>query len=104
MSAADNYSDEKIEAMKSSIWPGERNAAPYLLKLATPEQRLRAVADAHTRTNLIGFRYSEAVYHSVSDLLKNIANGEEDKPLYGEATAAKYREAEAERKAIGMNY
>jgi hypothetical protein len=90
--------------MKTSIWPGERNAAPYLLKLETPEQRLRAVSEAHTLTNLLGFRYSEAVSNAVSALQRNIEAGEEDKPLYGEATARKFREAEAERKAMGMGY
>jgi gamma-glutamyl-gamma-aminobutyrate hydrolase PuuD len=104
MSAADNYSDEKIEAMKTSIWPGERNSAPYLAQLDTPERRLRAIQEAHTLTNLIGMIHSQAVYHAVSNLKKLIENGNEDKPLYGEATAKKFREAEAERKAMGMNY
>jgi hypothetical protein len=104
MSAADNYSDEKIEAMKTSIWPGERNSAPYLAQLDTPERRLRAVQEAHTRTNLIGLLYSQAVYDAVKDLKKNIEANEEEKPLYGEAMAKKYREAEAERKALGFNY
>lgn len=99
-----DYSTEALEAVKSStaiMSTGDRNAAPYLLKLETAEQRKRAVADAHTRMNLMGFRYSEAVYHSVSDLLRNIEAGQEDKPLYGEATAKKYRDAENERKALG---
>jgi len=104
MSAADNYSDEKIEAMKTSIWPGERNSAPYLAELDTPERRLRAVREAHTLTNLIGMIHSQAVYHAVSSLKKNIAEGNEDKPLYGEETARKYREAAEERKAMGFNY
>lgn len=102
----DNYSNEALEAAKASTGmnAGARNAAPYLLKLDTVEQRRRAVADAHTRMNLLGFRYSEAVWHSVSDLLKNIAAGDEAKPLYGEATAKKYRDAEAERRKLERGY
>jgi hypothetical protein len=103
----DKYTDEALEAVKSDtslLSTGDRNAAPYLLKLATVEQRKRAVADAHTRMNLMGFRYSEAVYHSVSDLLRNIEAGEEDKPLYGEATAKKFRDAENERRKLERGY
>lgn len=103
----DKYTDEALEAAIHSTSPmgaGDRNAAPYLLKLDTVEQRKRAVADAHTRMNLLGFRYSEAVYHSVSDLLRNIAAGEEDKPLYGEATAKAYRDAENERRKLERGY
>lgn len=104
MSAADNYSDEKIEAMKTSIWPGERNSAPYLAQLDTPERRLRAIQEAHTLTNLIGMIHSQAVYNAVTELQKNIANNEEEKPLYGEATAKKYRDAEAERRKLRFGY
>ena len=101
----DKYTTEALEdAAKNSIWPGDRNAAPYLLKLDTPEQRRRAVADAHTRMNLLGFRYSEAVWHSVEDLIWNIKSGQEDKPLYGEATAKKYRDAENERRKLERGY
>lgn len=98
------YTNEMLEEAKKSGSPGDKNAAPYLLKLDTVEQRRRAVGDAHTRMNLLGFRYSEAVWHSVSDLRKNIAAGEEDKPLYGEATAKKYRDAEEERRKLERGY
>lgn len=98
MSAADRYTDENLNVDLNSNWPGDRNAAPYLLKLDTPERRLRAVQEAHTLSNLLGFRYSEAVYNAVKELQKNIANGEEDKELYGERTARKYRQAEQERR------
>jgi hypothetical protein len=103
----DKYTTEALEAAKNntgSMSVGDRNAAPYLLKLDTVAQRIRAVGDAHTRMNLMGFRYSEAVYHSVTDLLRNIAAGEEDKPLYGEATAKRYRDAEAERRKLERGY
>lgn len=99
-----DYSNESLEAVKHStklLDTGDRNAAPYLLMLDTEDQRKRAVADAHTRMNLLGFRYSEAVYHVVMDLRRNIEAGEESKPLYGEAEAKRRRDNEAEwRKAI----
>jgi hypothetical protein len=104
MSAADRYTDENLAVDLKSGSPGDKNAAPYLLKLDTPEQRLRAVQEAHTLSNLLGFRYSEAVYNAVKDLQKNIANGEEDKELYGQATARKYREAEEERRKLRFGY
>lgn len=106
MELNEKYSTANLEATKSSAdaSPGDRNAAPYLLKLDTPEQRLRAVGEAHTRMNLLGFRYSEAVYHAVSDLLRNIAAGEEDKPLYGEATAKRYRDNEEEWRKATRGY
>jgi len=98
MSAADRYTTENLNVDLKSNWPGDRNAAPYLLKLDTPERRLRAVGEAHTLTNLLGFRYSEAVYNAVKELQKNIANGEEDKELYGQGMARRYREREAARR------
>jgi hypothetical protein len=105
--AMKDYSTEALEAVKAStgvMSTADRNAAPYLLKLETEDQRKRAVADAHTRMNLMGFRYSEAVWHSVSDLLRNIEAGDEAKPLYGEATAKKYRDAENERRKLERGY
>lgn len=102
-----DYTNEGLEAAKASTGSmnnGARNAAPYLLQLDTVEQRKRAVADAMTRMNLMGFRYSEAVWHSVTDLKRNIEAGQEDKPLYGEATAKKYRDAENERRKLQFGY
>lgn len=94
----------KAQSSTGSMNNGARNAAPYLLKLDTVEQRKRATSDAMTRMNLMGFRYSEAVWHSVTDLLRNIEAGEESKPLYGEATAKKYRDAENERRKLQFGY
>jgi hypothetical protein len=104
MSASDRYTNENLIVDLKSGCPGDKNAAPYLLELDTPERRLRAVSEAHTLSNLLGFRYSEAVYNAVRELKNNIANGEEDKELYGQATARKYREAEAERKRLNFGY
>ena len=84
--------------------PGDRNAAPCLLKLDTVEQRQRAVGEAHTLMNLLGFRYSEAVGNAVRALLQNIAEGNEDKPLYGEATAKRHRDNEAEWRKATRGY
>ena len=102
----DDYTNEALEAAKASTGmnAGARNAAPYLLKLDTVEQRRRAVGEAHTRMNLLGFRYSEAVYHAVSELLRNIAAGDEAKPLYGEATAKRYRDNENEWRKAERGY
>lgn len=100
----DKYTTEALEAAKTGASAGDRNAAPYLLRLDTVEQRKRAVGEAHTLINLLGFRYSDAVYNAVSDLRKNIAAGQEDKPLYGEATAKRYRDAEAERRKLERGY
>lgn len=100
MSAAERYTTERLNEDLVSGWPGDRNSAPYLLKLDTPARRVRAVQEAYTLSNLVGYRHSEAVHAAVSELLRNIANNEEDKALYGEATARKYREAEEERKRI----
>jgi hypothetical protein len=102
-----DYSTEALKAVMADsgiMSTGDRNAAPYLLKLATEAQRRRAVADAHTRMNLMGFRYSEAVWHSVSDLLRNIEAGQEDKPLYGEATAKHHRDVENEWRIATRGY
>lgn len=104
MSVAERYTTERLNEDLKSGWPGDRNSAPYLLKLDTPERRLRAVQEAHTLSNLVGYRHSEAVHAAVSELQKNIANNDEDKALYGEATARKYREAEAERKRLNFGY
>lgn len=107
MSASDRYTNEALEAdLKSTgmINNGARNSAPYLLKLDTPERRLRAVQEAHTLSNLIGYRYSEAVYAAVKDLQNKIANGQEDQPLYGEATARRYREQEEELRKATRGY
>jgi hypothetical protein len=100
------YSTANLEATKGSAdaSPGDRNAAPYLLKLDTVERRLRAVGEAHTLMNLLGFRYSEAVYNAVSDLSKNIAAGQEDKALYGEAIAKRYRDEENARRKLERGY
>lgn len=75
--------------------------ARQLLKLDTPERRKRAYYEGSTRQNLIGGILSGTIYHAVIELLQNIANGEEEKELYGERTAREYREREAElRKTI----
>lgn len=75
--------------------------AKQLLKLDTPERRKRAYYEGSTRQNLIGGILSGTIYHAVTELLQNIANGEEEKELYGERTAREYREREAElRKTI----
>lgn len=103
-SAADRYTTERLLADQENGCPGDRNAAPYLLKLDTPERRLRAVQEAHTLTNLIGYRYSEAVYNASSSLLKLIAEGKEDEELYGEKTARRYRETEAEYRKATRGY
>lgn len=102
MELNEKYSTANLEATvrNAQASPGDRNSAPYLLKLDTVERRLRAVGEAHTLMNLLGFRYSEAVHNAVSDLRKNIEAGQEDKALYGEATARRYREAEAERRKL----
>lgn len=106
MDLNEKYSTANLEAVKGSAdaSPGDRNAAPYLLRLDTVEQRRRAVGEAHTLMNLLGFRYSEAVYNAVSDMRKNIAAGNEDKPLYGEAIAKKYRDADNERRKLERGY
>lgn len=103
-SAADRYTTENLQVDLRSQFAGDRNAAPYLLQLDTPELRLRAVGEAHTLTNLLGFRYSEAVYNAVKELRKNIANGKEAEELYGERTARRYRETEADIKKTIRGY
>lgn len=104
MSAADRYTTERLNEDLKSGWPGDRNSAPYLLKLDTPARRLRAVQEAHTLSNLIGYRHSEAVYAAVNELQRNIANNDEDKALYGEATARKHRETEEEYRKATRGY
>ena len=104
MSAAERYTTERLNEDLKNGCPGDRNSAPYLLKLDTPERRLRAVQEAHTLSNLVGYRHSEAVYAAVTELQRNISNNKEDQPLYGEATARKYREAEEERKRLNFGY
>lgn len=104
MSAADRYTTDRLLEDQKNGCPGDKNAAPYLLKLDTPERRLRAVSEAHTLSNLIGYRHSEAVYAAVTELQRNISEDKESKELYGERTARQYREAEAERKSLNFGY
>jgi hypothetical protein len=106
MSHLDRYTTEALEAVLAdpNSAPGDRNSAPYLLKVETPEQRWRVVGEAHTLSNLLGFRHSEAVYNASQELLKNIRNGEEEKELYGERVAREYREREAEHRKIIRGY
>lgn len=100
MAAAERYTDERLNEDLRSGWPGDRNAAPYLLKLDTPERRFRAVMEAHTLVNILGFRYSQGVSDAVSALLRNIASGHEDAELYGEEFARKELEYQRESRRI----
>ena len=107
MELNEKYSTAHLEAIVSGAvksFPGDYNSAPYLLKLDTVERRLRAVGEAHTLCNLLSFRYSQAVADAVSALLDNIAAGQEEKLMYGEATAKRYRDSEAERRKATRGY
>lgn len=76
--------------------------AEELLKLDTEARRWRAMDEAHTRQNLLGGVLSQALWSARSELMANIAKGEEDKELYGERTAREYRESEQRlREATG---
>lgn len=88
------YTDAWLDEVAVSGMPGERHSAPYLRKLDTKEQRERAVAEAHTLSNIRGGIHSSNVYSAVSEMLRNIAAGNESKELYGERFAREAREAE----------
>lgn len=67
------YTTEALEAVLAdpkTLSRGDYNAAPYLLKLATPELRLLAVRRAHLGMNLAGGRYSDAVWEAVQETLR----------------------------------
>jgi hypothetical protein len=92
-------SDENLNSYLTDpkAMPGDRNSAPYLLLLDTPERRWRAEGEAHTLLNLgVAGRYSHGVHLAANALLHLIAAGREDDELYGERTARIYREREAE--------
>jgi hypothetical protein len=96
--ATEYYTDEYLRQAQVDGSPGERNSAPYLLELDTVERRMRAVSEAHTLSNLLGFRHSQAVREAVNNLQDLIEAGREDQELYGERTAREYREAEKLRR------
>lgn len=93
-----HYSDEYLNEMMTSPSAGERNTAPYLRELDTPEQRRRAVSEGYTLSNLLGYRHSQAVREAVNNLQDLIEAGREDQELYGERTAREYREMEKARR------
>jgi hypothetical protein len=91
------YTDEALQeviAVNDTMTPGPMNCARHLLRLDTPERRLRAQQEGNTLTNLMGGRPSDRVYEAVTALLQNIANGTEDEELYGERIARQERERE----------
>ncbi len=100
------YTDEALLAdiakYEGTSAHGWLNIDKALLRLDTPERRVRAKGEGETLTNLIGGITSHNVNMAVDTLLRQIAAGEEDKELYGERTAREYREREANlRKATG---
>lgn len=93
------YTDEALAAdMAQDMDRGRRNSAPYLLKLDTPERRLRAVWEGRTLTNILGGIGSANTADAVFALLGNIARGEEEKELYGEEFARKELEHQRARR------
>lgn len=92
------YTNEYLDEMMVSPSAGDRNTAPYLRELDTPEQRRRAVSEGYTLSNLLGFRHSQAVREAVNNLQDLIEAGREHEELYGERTAREYREAEKARR------
>lgn len=97
------YSDEALDADEKDGLPGSRHAAKYLRTLDTPARRKRAVSEAWTLGNIIGGIYSNNVAKAVSELSRNIANGNESAELYGEKFARVAREREAELRATTGN-
>lgn len=100
----ERYSDEWLTLAEADHFGrGDRNSAHYLRTLATIDQRKRAVSEAWTLGNIIGGRYSGNVGNAVSELARNIANGNESAELYGERFARVAREREAELRATTGN-
>ena len=68
--------------------------ARVLLTLPTVAHRERALAEAGTRQNLMGGRFSDVLHYVALDLNRMIAAGTEDDEMYGAGVARKAREAD----------
>jgi hypothetical protein len=90
----ERYSDDWLTLQEMHGMPGPRKAAPYLRKLDTVERRQRAVSEAYTLCNIRRTIFSHAVADAVSNMLRNIADGNESAELYGEKFARQARETE----------
>ena len=100
----ERYSDAWLTLAEADHFGrGDRNSARYLRTLDTIERRKRAVSEAWTLGNIIGGIYSNNVANAVSELSRNILNGNESAELYGEKFARVAREREAELRQVTGN-
>lgn len=65
------YDDADLDAAADGRQgAGAKNAAPYLRRLPTVDLRTLAVSRARLHMNLIGDRYSDAVWSAVEETLR----------------------------------